>query len=103
MNIFDFLKDKNIALVVWNTQKDNDAHVYLGKIAGIDGDYRFVNESKKWNVSLTNEHLQQLRQVPQDLREALLNADLYFSLSIENIPGNSTEGFIPTEMKWHDE
>ena len=37
------LQDKQIALLIWNTEKEDDAHIYIGKIAQIETGYYFVN------------------------------------------------------------
>lgn len=29
---FDLVKDKNIALLIWDTEKENSANMYLGNI-----------------------------------------------------------------------
>jgi hypothetical protein len=100
---FEKIKEKNIALVVWNAEKDDDAHVYLGKIVHSENVYSFRNESRKWNLPLNEQDLDKLKQVPQDLKISLLNADFYFSMSIGSIPDNSKEKFIPTGMQWHKE
>jgi hypothetical protein len=90
MNVAD-LKDKTIALIVWNTEKEDDVHVYLGKLQVENGEYCFVNMEKGWRVSLDNEQMNQLQPVSDDLKETLLNADYALSLSMGELPQSNSQ------------
>ena len=96
------LKDKSISLVVWNTEKEDDVHVYLGKLYLENEESYFVNEAKGWKVSLDEEQLSRLHPVSDDLKETLLNAGYVLSMSMGSLPETDTEDFNETGMKWHD-
>jgi len=98
---YHFLKDRAVALLLWNADKENDAHVYLGEIIMRDGGFHFVNIEKKWDVLLNAQQLERLKEVPEHLKEIFLNADFSFSLSMSGIPEDLKETFISTGMKWH--
>jgi hypothetical protein len=101
MNLAD-VKDKTVALIVWNTKKEDDVHVYLGKLQEEKDEYFFVNEEKSWRVSLDNEQLNRLQPVSDDLKETLLNADYALSMSMGDLPQSNSENYKATGMKWHD-
>lgn len=101
MNLID-LKDKAIALIVWNMEKEDDVHVYLGKLQTEDSRYYFFNEEKGWRVSLDEEKLSRLQQVSDDLKETLLNADYALSMSMGDLPQSDLEEYKATGMKWHE-
>jgi hypothetical protein len=98
---YNLIKDKLIALVVWNTEKENDVHVYLGEIEKRENDYRFLNTKKKWNIPLQPEKLHEIKVVTEDLKGTLLNADFFLNLRIANISDDSMDDYISTGMKWH--
>ena len=104
MPAYDYssVRNKQIALLVWNTEKEYDAHVYLGKIVKTSDGFHFKNKSKKWDVLVEPEQLHRLKEVTDDLKEILLKADLYFSFSIAGLPEDSNNDFVLTGMKWHD-
>jgi hypothetical protein len=60
MNIED-VKDKSVAMIVWNTEQEDDVYVYLGTLQNIEGQYAFINEGEGWKVSLEYEHLSRLQ------------------------------------------
>src|SRR3954467_1180799 len=99
---FEDLKDKNISLIVWNTEKENDVHVYLGKLHFENAFYYFINKEKGWRISLDEEQLSRLKPVSEDLKETLLNADYALSVSIGSLPETDSNAFEITGMKWHD-
>lgn len=94
------LQDKQIALLIWNTEKEDDAHIYIGKIAQIETGYYFVNESKGWNLELDNEQLSRATPVSEDMKDIFLNADYFISLSMRLIGDENTDDYIPTGLKW---
>jgi len=98
---YDFLKDKKVALLVWNTEKENDVHVYLGEIIKKEDDFYFVNAQEKWNFYLDLDKLERIKKVEDDVKEILLNADFGLSVSIASLPDKLGEDFVPTGMKWH--
>lgn len=101
MTDYTSIKDKNIALLIWNTEKENDAHIYLGKIIKNGNDFHFVNKSKNWNVALEPTIFERLQEVTEETKNIFLNADLFFSFSISGLPDDSTKGLISTGMTWH--
>src|ERR1700712_5315167 len=97
------LKDKNITLIVWNADKENDVHIYLGKLLSDNGGVFFLNEERGWKLSLSEDQLSSLRPVSDDLKVTLLNADYALSMSMSGLPGNQdTNDLTPTGMQWHD-
>jgi hypothetical protein len=96
------VKEKSIAMVVWNSQKENDVHVYLGKLNSSDGQYSFINEERGWKILLNDEQLGRLKPVSDDLKDILLNADYSFSMSMGDIPdGEDLTDYNDTGLKWH--
>jgi hypothetical protein len=95
------LKTKSIALLIWNTEKENDAHVYIGEIIKEEACFHFINKSKGWRVSLDDEKMERLKEVTEDMKEIFLGADYFISLSIAALPNDDNQGFIPTGIKWH--
>jgi hypothetical protein len=85
MNLED-LKDKNITMIVRNTEQEDDVQVFLGKLRTIDGGYAFVNDEEGWKVSLDEEQLSRLRPVEDEVKEILLNADYAFSMLMSDLP-----------------
>jgi hypothetical protein len=97
----DVYSDSSIALLIWNTEVENDAHVCLGRIKEIEGEFAFVNEQKGWRVSLDNEKIERLRPVTAELKEVFLEADNFFSFSMAGLPDDPDQNFEFTGMKWH--
>ena len=101
MNLAE-LKGRNIALIVWNTEKEDDVHVYLGKLQEDKEERYFVNEEKGWTVLLNEKQLGRLKPVSDDLKKMLLNADYAISLSMGDLPQPNSQDYKATGMKWHD-
>lgn len=93
-------RDKKIALIIWNIEKEDDAHVYLGAIEDVKGELFFQNKLKGWNIQLDDEKLRRLKPVTEDIKGALLDADLFFSVSMSGIPAESTNEYTFTGIKW---
>jgi hypothetical protein len=86
------IEGKIIAIIVWNTEKEDDVHVYLGKLQ---------NMNEGWRISLDEEQLSRLQPVTDDLKEILLNADYAFSMSMENLPEtDDNTDYEKTGMNW---
>jgi hypothetical protein len=101
VNLVDLI-GKAIALVVWNTEKEDDVHVYLGKLQMERDEYYFLNEEKGWQLSLSEEQLSDIHTVPGELKTTLLNADYALSMAMSDLPESDSEDFKPTGMKWHN-
>jgi len=99
--IYSELENKSIALLIWNTEKEDDAHVYLGRLRQESDNVIWFNEEKNWCVSLDAEQLDDLTVVPADMKEIFLAADYFISLSMSILPNGDSQGFLPTGMKWH--
>lgn len=95
------LSNKNIALLLVNTEIENDMHVYLGKIEKVASDYYFKNKDKGWCVSLNNEQLSRLQTVKEELKDIFLGAEYYITLYTSTISDAETSDVIPTGLKWH--
>ena len=96
------IETKSLALIVWNNEKEDDVHVYLGKLQNINGEYSFINEEKGWTVSLDEEQISRIKPVSADLKEMLLNADYALSMIIGELPPSNSQDFKATGMKWPD-
>lgn len=94
------LKDVAITLIVWNTAKENDVRVYLGKIQIEYGKHYFVNEEKNWRVSLDEEQLSRLKPVSNELKQTLLNADYALSMNMGELPESDSSEYKATGIKW---
>jgi hypothetical protein len=94
------LKDKDVALIIWNTEKEDDVHVYLGKIILEEDTFYFINEHRKWKVSLNSEQLERLKLVPEDLKQILLQANYSLSVTIADLPDDNSDGLIYTGINW---
>jgi hypothetical protein len=101
MNLSDFT-DKAISLIVWNTEKENDVTVYSGSLQTENDETFFVNEEEGWKVSLSSEQLEELRPVPDELKETLLDADYALSMSMAYLPESGRENYRATGMKWEE-
>ena len=98
---YNQLKTKSVALLIWNTEKENDAHVYIGAIIKEEAGFHFVNKSQGWKLSLDEEKMQRLEEVTEDMKEVFLGADYFISLSMTTLPNKDNQDFIPTGIKWH--
>lgn len=94
-------KDKLIALVVWNLDKEDDVHVYIGSLISQEADYIFKNEMKGWTVQIQADKVDSIKKVTNDLKSTLLNADYAINLTIGDMVDDQGD-FIPTGMKWHN-
>jgi hypothetical protein len=101
MNLAD-LKDIAICMIVWNTEKEDDVHVYLGKLQLQKGEHYFINEEKGWKVSLQEEQLSRLKPVPGELKVLLLNADYALSMNMCELPQFNSGEYQKTGMKWNN-
>jgi hypothetical protein len=97
---YNFIKDKLVALLIWNADQENDVHVYVGRIILENTKLLFSNESKGWRVNLDEEQFDRLKEVPPDMKDTFLDADYFISLSMTNLPNENNEGFSPTGMNW---
>lgn len=101
MNFAD-IKDKKVSLIVWNTEKEDDLHVYLGRLQMENGESHFVNVEKGWRVTLDEEQLSRLQPVSDDLKETLLNADYALSMSMGDLVESNQQDYRTTGMSWQD-
>lgn len=101
MENYNHLLDKKIALIVWNAADENDVRVFLGEIIHANEEFRFVNQTEHWNLHLNTDQLDSTNEVSDELKSILLDADYAISLSIEQLPTDSTDGFINTGMSWN--
>ena len=102
MDDYKFLKDKKVALLITNIEKENDVRVYLGEIVEIESELCFINKTRGWNIALDLDKFKELQEVPETLKEILLNADFYLTMTLGNLPNDSVEGFKKTGMNWTD-
>jgi|SRR5664279_5297989 len=93
--------NKSTALLIWNSEVENDAHVYLGQIKREGADFVFKNELKRWELSLDPEKLERLKPVTAELKEIFLGADYFISLSMTGLPEDPGQDFVPTGFGWH--
>src|SRR6185295_10828379 len=100
MDSKDFLS-KSVALLFINQSDENDMHVYLGKIERDGLQYYFKNESKGWNLSLTDEQITRMEHVTSDLKKIFLDADFVIPLWMGDIADEEIGKAIATGMKWH--
>ena len=94
------LKDKQVALLIWNTEKEDDAHVYVGQIIQSEAGQYFFNESMGWKLDIDDEQISRLTVVSEDMKDIFLNSDYFISLSMGIVPDDKTDGYIPTGLKW---
>ena len=99
MNFAD-LKEKAIALIVWNSEKENDVKVFLCKLQLQNNKPVLINEESGWSVSLDMEQLNKLEPVSDELRETLLNADYALSMTMGNLPESKFQQYRATGIKW---
>lgn len=99
---YNTIKNKKIALLILNAQKENDAHVYLGEIKRKEGGYYFVNKEKGWLIPLEDEWLSRLKIVKEDLKPTLLGADYVFSLLMGDLPDDGEGNTVKTGINWND-
>ncbi len=100
MNVEE-IKDKPLALVVWNTEKQDDVHVYVGKLVVKVDECFFVNQRNGWTLRLSEEQANQIEPVPDRLKSVLLGADYALNLAIGSLPDGITDAMW-TGMQWHD-
>lgn len=96
------IKSKSIAVIVHNADKEDDVHVYLGRLLLTHGEYFFVNEGREWKISLNSEQLRRLKPVPDTLKSTLLGADYALTMVIGSLPDCEREGYKKTGMQWHE-
>jgi hypothetical protein len=96
------IRDKPVALVVWNTEKQDDVHVYVGKLVLDLEECFFVNQQNGWKLRLSDEQMNQIEPIPERLKTVLLGADYALNLTIGSLPDTIT-GAMRTGMQWHDE
>jgi hypothetical protein len=93
--------NKSIAILVWNTDLENDAHVYLGRIKKEGQNFVFINGEKGWRISLNADKLKHLKLVIPELKEIFLNAELAIVLSMKGLPDDPQQNLEQTGIKWH--
>ncbi len=100
MENYDFLIGKKISVIIWNTDDENDVRVFLGEIVKDNTEYKFVNKVNNWNIPLSRENLVTIKEVHPDTKEILLGADYSISLTLGNLPNDSSEGLFRTGISW---
>ena len=97
---YNYLKGKKIALIIWNIEDENDVRVFLGEITEKNNAVHFINPLKGWDVALDSDKLSEIKQVSEDMKGILLDADYCLSVTLGTLPNDSTEDFLPTGLKW---
>jgi hypothetical protein len=90
----------SLALVVWNLDKQNDVHVYLGKLHKTHSGFEFRNDEKGWIVEITPEMISDIKEVGQGLKSTLLDADYFLNLSMGDLV-DEKGNYTPTGLRWH--
>ncbi len=68
---YSALQNKSIALLIWNTEMEDDIHVYLGQIVQDESGFKFINEAKGWRVSLSDRQMAGINAVSAEAKEVL--------------------------------
>lgn len=99
MPLPDHLKDKRIALLLWNAEKRDDVSVWLGQLKERENQVYFVNPDEEWLFPLDEEQLTCTQAVAEELKEMLLMADFAISLTLGSLPDHvSREELLATGM-----
>ena len=99
---FEEIESKSIAVIVHNAEKEDDVHVYLGRLLLTSEEWSFANEEQGWKISLDSEQLRRLKPVPETLKSILLGADYALTMVIGSLPDSEREGYKKTGMKWYE-
>jgi hypothetical protein len=91
---------RSIALLIWNKEKEDDAHVFLGELEERAEATYFINKAKGWSMRLEPDVLKGMREVPDELKDIFLQADFSITVYISDLPDNEKAGFIDTGMNW---
>ena len=102
MKEFAYLLDKKISLVISNNEKKGDVRVFLGELSFENAEYFFINRSKKWRLSISNDQLNSAVEVSSEIKDILLNADFFISLSIESLQDDPNNNLISTGLNWDE-
>ncbi|MDE3247385.1 MAG: hypothetical protein KGO82_01915 [Bacteroidota bacterium] len=94
------LINKSIALIVFNTEHDEDVRVFLGICEANHNQYYFVNEENGWKVSLSEEQLERIQPVSEETKEILLFADCALPVTMRDLPADDNDELVKTGLKW---
>jgi hypothetical protein len=98
---YSVIHDKQIALLISNTEKEDDVHIYIGKVVREGTQLIFVNSSQNWRVSLSKAQFGRIMKVTEEVKEIFFPAEYFLPMSITSLPENSNEDFDSTGLKWH--
>jgi hypothetical protein len=96
------LEGKIVALIISNTEKENDVKVAIGNISKENQKVFFVNREKNWRIYLDPEQLQRTMPVTDDIKEILLGADFFIPMSVSALPHDADQVFIKTGLNCHE-
>ncbi|MCB9771364.1 MAG: hypothetical protein H6754_02305 [Candidatus Omnitrophica bacterium] len=96
------LHNKKLAVILWSKDKagEDDVVVYAGKASVV---HNKVTVSLKGNANfkILAEWVERIKNVTKDLKTTLLDADYCISLSVGDLPTDtSSDKFIKTGLKW---
>ncbi len=100
MENYNFLIGKKISVIIWNADDENHVRAFLGEIIRDNTEYKFINKEKNWNIPLSLDNLETIKEVHPDIKEILLGADYSISLTLGNLADDSSEGLFKTGITW---
>ena len=82
--------DKALALVLWakDENDDDDVAVFKGQMIEKNGMY-FLQRDNNVTIEIREEWLPKIEQIPEELKEILLNCDYQLPLTVGNIENDS--------------
>ena len=95
---------KRLAMIAWGEKKEDggeDVVVFTGT-ANWDGEKLIMlREPPHSSFQVPNEWWGRLKPVSEELKEMLLEADFYFSVTVGDLSeGEDVAGYIKTGLKW---
>lgn len=105
MQNYNFLLNKKIALIIENTEKQNDVKIFYGNTVNKGYSYVFTNENKTINLTLDSERLNRFQKVTLELKKdipSLSDCEYFLWLKMEDLPNeNLKENLNKTGINWN--
>jgi hypothetical protein len=100
MITYETIRDKTVAMLVWNAGKQDDARIFCGKIIEHERGLLFTDEAGNWRITITGEIYKRIKPVPAGLERIFKNVRFAFEMIMDALPEPKEVDFVDTGLKW---
>jgi hypothetical protein len=98
------LTGKKLAIIAWGEDEkgEDEAAVFAGLARWAEGHLYLDHGGNPESFQIPDDLLDQVKPVSDDIKDILLDAEYYISMSIGPLPDDDPDEYEQTGLKWPD-